>query len=261
MDTKDKVVLDLIKFRSLMGCNVTEIQAKYIWGRAFTKSTKLHFGKSTENKYVQEKVRIAKSNIRYFLIFNWVKFVGISGSVAAGFAKEDDDIDLFIVVKNGTAWIYRGVLMLRNIFGKRIRIKKDGKNVKDKFCINFICEERGLTLDSDMFNFHELMYLIPAYNEGYINYIYSQNPWLRDEYQVKKEFLITKENNPKFVSIFVRFLNALSFAFQLLFMIISRHSPEIKRLKENYKKGRIEFFSSKYKNKRLMKYLEPIQIN
>lgn len=256
MNIEEKRALELMKFRSLMKCNVTEKQAKYIWGRGFIKNTKLNFVKDSENKYAQEKIEITKKNLNYFLVFNWVRFIGISGSVAAGFTKEEDDIDLFIVVKNNTAWIYRGLLMLRNIFGKKIRVKKNGQNVKDKFCINFICEERGLSLDNDMFNFHELMYLIPAYNQRYLNYIYSQNLWLREEYNIKQELLITKENKAKSGSFIISFFNTFAFLSQLLFMLLAKHSPEVKRLKENYKKGRIEFFSSKYKNNKLKKYLE-----
>ena len=107
---------------------------------------------------------------KFLFLYNWVRFVGISGSVSAGFAKEDDDIDLVIVVRDGCAWIYRGILTLRNIKSHFMRTKRDGENVKDLFCINFVIEEKGLTLDSDIFNFHELMYLIPLHNDVITSY-------------------------------------------------------------------------------------------
>ena len=54
----------------------------------------------------------SKKYISFFQILGFVKFIGISGSVAAKIANPEDDIDLFIVVKNGSSWLYRGILKL-----------------------------------------------------------------------------------------------------------------------------------------------------
>ena len=185
-------------------------------------------------------------------MFGLMKFVGVSGSVAAGFAKEDDDIDLFLVVKNHTAWIYRGLIAIKNLFHHRIRRISNGGIVKDKFCVNLICEERDLVFERDIFNFHELMYLVPIFNEKYLNYIYSKNVWLREIYGVKGELLLNRQYASDRSNWLVRIINFKFFAIQLLFMIVSFHRPEIGRLWNNYKRGRIEFFPGDFRKEKLL---------
>ena len=249
-------VVDLIRFKSNMGLAVSMKKAQYIWGKSAVKDLpdeilkKLERGtKESSYKTIKEKIYTAERNIHILYVFNWVRFIGISGSVAAGFVKEEDDIDLFIVVRNNCAWIYRGILTLKNIFNHVIRTKKDGESVKDLFCINFIVEERGLKLNSDIFNFHELMYLLPIYNERYLTYIHSRNKWLLNDFFTNKDLLRSREDSVKRVNIFIRVINYLAFLAQILFMLLTGHRPEIKRLFDNYKEGRIEFFPSGYKKK------------
>lgn len=261
MFTKEinKVVGDFIKFKSNMGLKLSLKKAQSIWGKTVTKFPNgkyLEKGtKDINSVYTLEKVRIAKKHIEDLLILDWVRFIGISGSVAAGFAKEDDDIDILIVVRDGCAWIYRGILTLRNIRKHFVRTNRDGKNVKDLLCLNFISEERGLELDSDIFNLHELMYLYPIYNERYLRYIFKRNLWLNTDYYVQKSNFEKGDLSFKRVNILILVTNYLAYIAQVLFMMISGHRPEISRIVGNYKKGRIEFFPSDYKVK-IMKKLE-----
>jgi len=248
----------LVQFRSLMNTSLSENKVKQIWGKKFLKNldkNTLEILKEKENSNVRKKTEIVKNNIPKLKVFNWVQFIGISGSVAAGFAGKEDDIDLFIVVKNGTMWVYRAVVVFRNLFHNTIRAKRH-KNVKDKLCINLICEEKGLKFDSDMFNFHELMFLIPIYNKEYIRKIYSENEWLVEDYGVKKELLRTRIISKKRANFLIRMINYFSFLFQLLFMKIAKHNPDMERLIKNSKKGRIEFFEYDYREKILKNYLK-----
>lgn len=256
MEDIKKSVENLEKFRGLMGASLKRDDIKRIWGKSFLREFRGKYEQNT-NKIVKEKLEYAGNTIKVLKIFNWVKFIGISGSVGAGFAKEGDDIDVFVVVKNGTAWVYRGVISLLNLFHNKIRAKRH-RIIKNKLCLNMICEERGLEFDMDIFNFHELMFLVPSYNEKYLNFIYSNNLWLRDLYFVKKDLLYTKISNGKEVNIIVRFLNTVFYLLQIFFMYISNHKPNVKRIRSNYKKGRIEFFEEDFKKKKLEKYLKGI---
>lgn len=255
MIDSSKRLVELMEFRSLMGLNVSSNDVKRIWGRRFFKNEKKKSEKQLVNYHVENKIKIAKENISKLLVFNWVQFIGVSGSVAAGFAKEEDDIDLFVVVRNNCMWLYRGIISLKNIFHKKIRTKKDS-DVKDKLCINLIAEERGVEFSNDIFNFHELMYLKPIYNEKYLSYIYSRNEWLRDDYGIKKELTQTKISSTKNVSVFFSIFNSLAFFFQLFFMVLSNHNPEVERLKYNSRNGKIEFFSTQHKEKVVSNYLK-----
>ena len=247
MDIESKALSELKIFRSKMGLGVSREQAKYIWGKNFVKNENVSFDDEITNVEIKRKVEIAKNEIKYLKALGLLKFVGVSGSVAAGFAKDDDDIDVFVVVKNYTSWIYRGIITLKNLFHHRIRMIRNGGMVKDKFCVNLIREERDLIFDDDIFNFHELMYLIPIYNERYLNFIYSQNGWLREGYGVKGELLMSREFVSKKRDWFLRVVNFKFFVLQVLFMIISLHRPELGRLWNNYKRGRVEFFPPNFK--------------
>ncbi len=254
MDVERKALSELQKFRKRMELGVSKEQAKYIWGKSFVKGNDQSFDEEIKNVEVLRKVEIAKNDIKYLKALGLLKFVGISGSVGAGFAKEDDDIDVFVVVKNYTSWIYRGIITLKNIFHHRIRRIRNGDVVKDKFCVNLICEERDLRFESDIFNFHELMYLIPIFNEKYLNYIYSQNDWLRERYGVKNELFVSRIFVSKRSNWLVRIINFKFFVLQLLFMIVSLHKPEIGRLWGNYKRGRIEFYPVGFKGEKIDEY-------
>ena len=200
-------------------------------------------------------MEICENNINKFKVFNWLQFIGISGSVAAGFAKDDDDIDVFVVVKDGTMWLYRGIIVFLNLFHNKIRAKRH-KNIKNKLCLNLICEERGLQFENDLFNFHELMFLKPAYKPDYTNYIYSKNKWLEDDYYVKRDNFRSRIRPKRKVFFLIRFLNYLAFLLQLLFMGITRHNPDIERLRKNFKIGKIEFFEDDFKRKIIDNYLK-----
>jgi predicted nucleotidyltransferase len=247
---------DLLRFRKAMGLGLSKDKIKYIWGRRFLKKLEEEGIKDDMdlNDITLRKLEIAKKEIPKLKVFDWVRFVGVSGSVAAGFAKEGDDIDIFVVVRNGTMWIYRAIIAFRNIFHNKIRAKRH-RDVKNKLCVNLICEERGLEFPNDIFNMHELLFLIPIYNEEYKGYILSVNSWLESDFYVKKELLKSRIIPKKGVFFPLKFLNFLSFVGQLIFMFISGHNPETKRLVENYKKGRIEFFEYKFRIEKLEKYL------
>lgn len=258
-------ILRLISFRSNMGLSLSREKVKYIWDKDVKKKIpksvlkRLDDRREYDNsKIIELKLDIAKKNLNILYVFNWVKFIGVSGSVAAGFAKQEDDIDVFIVVKNGCAWIYRGVLAVRNIFNHVIRTKRDGEHVQDLFCVNFIVEERGLLFDSDMFNFHELMYLIPVYNPKYLKKIYGKNIWLKEVYMIDRRLMKTQKEIDNDVNILFRFMNRCAFLLQLVYMLFTGHRPEIGRLFSNYSNGKIEFFPSYYK-KRILDGLRPLR--
>jgi len=245
-----KCFTELLQFRSLFNKGITNEESIKIWGKEYKGASK---GK--KNIFVEKKVTIAKKNLSVLLIGNLVKFIGISGSVGSGFAKEDDDIDIFVVTRNGIMWLYRALVQIKNIFHRKIRIKGE-KDVKDKFCLNLIAEERGLKFDNDIFNFNELMYLIPIYNEKYLNYIYSQNRWLETEYKIKKENMITKIKPQSDVNILMQILNKFLYYLQLIYMNLARHRPDLERIRENSKKGRIEFFPKKFRERKIENYLK-----
>ena len=250
--------INLKNFRSLMSLPVFKEDIERIWGKQYLKKILKQYPNripnKNENLIVKEKIQRAQENISSLLALNLVKFIGVTGSVAAGFAKEEDDIDVFVVVRDGSMWLYRGLVALRNIFQNKVRAKRH-RDVRDKLCLNLVCEERDLGFQNDIFNFHELMYMKPIYNEKYVNYIFSQNKWLVEEYGIRKELQETEIQSEGSVNLLLRIFNSIFYYLQLFFMIIRRHNPELERLRKNSKKGRIEFFPNDFKEEKVKHFM------
>lgn len=243
MGYRNEFLQKLDRFRKNMGSRLFLEDCKRIFG-----VENKELPKKPSNKVIEEKIRVAKSYISTLNVFNWVKCICVTGSIAAGTALKKDDIDFFVVVRNNTAWIYRGLMLLRGLKTNKLRFAEGG-DVKDLICVNMIIEERGLTYENDIFNFHEIMYLIPIYKEDYINVIYSKNEWL-SKHGVSLsagEYLDERSN------IFLAILNFCAFIIQLLYMYIRNHKPRLYRLWKNYTIGRIEFFPDDFKERSLSK--------
>jgi hypothetical protein len=208
---------------------------------------------------IEKKLNISKNLLEKIVISPFVKFVGVSGSVASEFVKEEDDIDLFIVVKNDTVWIYRFLLYVKNLSEDNIRAKGNS-DVKDKLCINYLVEERGLEFEPDIFNLNELIYLKPLYNNQYLYVIYLVNDWLKDRYLISDKFLSKDKlkvgdlRDIKKRSYFLIPLNFLAFILQLIFMIVTKHNPDLKRLFNGFKEGKVEFYPKDFREEKLKNF-------
>ena len=254
-DRRKEVIEDLHSFRSRIPANLDMNKVKEVWNIDFSAK---HIKKSIQPRknIIEEKIEIAEESLEWMIFKPFVKFVAISGSVASEFADEDDDIDLFIVTKNDTVWIYRLYIYIRNLFKHKVR-SKGSKDVKNKLCINFLAEQRGLLIEEDMFNLNEILFLKPIYNERFQKIIFLNNPWLKDRYFLSEKFLgkdklkvgdvreITKRNYALFP------INFLAFIAQVLFMIVMRHDPDLKRLVKGFIGGRVEFYPKDFKEDKI----------
>lgn len=108
------------------------------------------FSKNRINLWKRNKLLKAKE-LSIFLkkSFPNILFLGISGSVASGHPKENDDIDLIIITKKNKLWLTRFKLRII-IFLKRIPHRKyKQKEIKDEFCFNLWLGEDGLKLPKE----------------------------------------------------------------------------------------------------------------
>ncbi len=194
----------------------------------------------------RDKVEIAKEKIENLLIFDWVKFIAISGSVAAGTVGEDDDIDLLIVVKNNRLWVYRLFLFLKNLGNKQFMHYKDSKQgiCANKLEANYILEEQALVFEQNFFSLHELICLIPVYNLSYYKDILLRNKSLFERYKYREfvnSYTRDRVNSKKIISrnvLFFKILNLICFIFQFLYS-----------LRNGIKKDNMRQFWVWYKNK------------
>lgn len=255
MRLEDWNVLKLVVFRENMNSSLSLPMAKQIFGedtlgllddRVLSLLTK-----QGDLSVVEEKYNYLLQEIDRFLISDWVRYIAITGSVAAQTAKEEDDIDLFVVVKNGRGWLYRGLMLVRNLFTGKVR-SADGRNVRDKFCVNMIVEERGLQFKPDIFNFHELYYMISAYNPSFWFSVISQNEWVKTFGGVfdGEELEVVDER----VAWGMKFLNGLAMFTQILYMLLLFHKPNLRKIFNNYSDGKIMFHPKDFKEEKVSDY-------
>jgi hypothetical protein len=110
-----------------------------------------------------QKQKLIKANKLAELIsgkFSNILFVGVTGSVAAGYPNAKDDIDLMVICKNDSLWITR--LRLRVFIWKnRIPHRKwRAKERADEFCFNLWLEEESLKLPKNKRSLQNAMDLI-----------------------------------------------------------------------------------------------------
>jgi hypothetical protein len=250
-----KNVDTLYQFRSKIPANLTVKKVNDVWGVDIKKSDYKELIEPRIN-VIEKKLNISKNLLDKIVISPFVKFVGVSGSVASEFAKKEDDIDLFIVVKNDTVWIYRLLLYIRN-YSKNIIRAKGNQAVKDKLCINYLVEERGLEFEPDIFNLNELIYLKPIYNKNYLYVIFLLNNWLKEKYFITNKFLgkdklkVGDVKNVMKRNYLLIPINFIAFILQLIFMLVTKHEPDIERLFRGFKEGKVQFYPRDFRKKKL----------
>lgn len=128
----------------------------------------------------REKLKIAQKVARILRLIPSVKLVGVSGALACGNSKENDDIDFFIITKVGQVWTTRFLAtLLLDFLGMRRR--PNDKIFKDKICLNLFLDENDLALGpQDLFLAREIAQLEPLYEKDscYSRFL-SQNLWIK----------------------------------------------------------------------------------
>jgi len=117
--------------------------------------------RNKKNKWKSIKFKKAKDLADLIRIrFKDILFLGISGSVATGHPKKNDDIDILIITKADTLW--------KNRLGLRWWVYKNKiphrgfnkKEVADQFCFNLWLDEKSLKLPQDKQNLRNAVDLI-----------------------------------------------------------------------------------------------------
>lgn len=70
---------------------------------------------------------------------SWVRFVGVSGSVAYGAPSEGDDLDLFVITRRGTLWAFLAAALL----AERLAIRRAPGTTAPVPCLNHVLDERA----------------------------------------------------------------------------------------------------------------------
>lgn len=138
-----------------------------------------------ENAAAEKQLKLAK-RIAYFLTwFPYVKGIAISGSLSKQVAKEDSDIDFFLITKTNRLWISKIFLLILIKFASLLRLDT-------LLCINYIVDESSLEVpEKNIFTATEIITLLPVYGQHSFNRFIEANNWVYSFFPNHKSF-----NNP-----------------------------------------------------------------
>jgi hypothetical protein len=206
-------VKDTIDYAAKFGSciNKKEIEERLISKKHFSKEEIIEVIKNLsckerKNSYYKEK--IYKAEVLANKIgrkFKDILFLGISGSVASGHPKKNDDIDILVITKSNKLWMTR--LWLRWwIYKNQIPHRKYGEGQKkNDFCFNLWLDENSLLLPKSKQNLKnavDLILLKPLVNRNrvYERFITANSwakKWVATPYVNKTKDLRLKEQGLK----------------------------------------------------------------
>jgi len=193
--TKDEIWQKLIKIkikndklksaiRSLSHAKLKDLKLiKYINGYYFLQGKKeIVTLRQRRKRWSEKKLKIVKKIVPLLRLIPSIKLIGITGAMAINNAKEDDDIDLFIVSSRDLLWTTRLLAtLLLQIIGRR---RQPGEiHIKDRVCLNMFVTENHLSVppnERDLFTAHEVTQMKPIYytNQTYQKFLRA-NQWVR----------------------------------------------------------------------------------
>lgn len=138
----------------------------------------------SNNNYFNDKLLLATNFAQEISRrFPTVLFIGVTGSVAARFPKQEDDIDFMIITKANTLWLSRLLIKLHT-FKRRIPQRKPNKpQNKDELCFNLWLDECGLEMPiskQNKKNATDALLMIPLVNKKKtLEQFVGANTWIR----------------------------------------------------------------------------------
>lgn len=137
-------------------------------------------------RFSLQKVKIAENKLRILSKIPWVQMIFLTGSVGSLNAKNEDDIDVWLVVEPKRIWCTRTLDFLLFAFSGRRRLSTDGvvaARVQDKFCFNFYSTTDALELSRHSISYAmQFVDALPVYirSIGIYKKLLSENAWVTD---------------------------------------------------------------------------------
>lgn len=145
-------------------------------------------------KNTDYKINKLNSYVKLFKFIPFIKAVLVTGSVVIQGAREDSDIDLLIICRRNTIWLVR---IYMTIFFDILAIRRKGKNIRDKLCLNHFIDEDNLEIkDKSVYGAFNYKSSMPFYVRD--QYIWAKfikdNLWIEDFFYEAKPTLMDVPN-------------------------------------------------------------------
>ncbi len=133
-------------------------------------------------EWSKEKWEIARKTASKLKMIPTVKMIGVTGALAMGNCKKDDDVDLLIITSRNSLWLTRLLLVLSAPFLGINRRKPNDLNINNKICFNLFLDEDHLKIEPEnLFLAHEIAQVKVIYDKDDIYEKFMQeNKWVRN---------------------------------------------------------------------------------
>ncbi len=122
---------------------------------------------NSANQIVLAKWRAVAQAVSFFGWLPWIKGVWLTGALAAGVVKENDDLDFLIVTDSHRLWLTRFCLVAIGLLLNRYRSRwLPRRSNRDRWCCNIWLEPSALALPPErqtLYEARELMQAVPVY--------------------------------------------------------------------------------------------------
>jgi cytidyltransferase-like protein len=193
-----------------------------------TRTSDLWVDRKTRTTLSKQKLLEAVHVSEKLKLIPWIMAVGVTGSVAVGNARENDDVDFIIITKQGHLWLSRLVVIaLSLLYGKRRSWNHEEEN---SWCFNLWLDDNCLffSAQTPIYTAYEFCQAQWLFSRGGVldallvqnNWVYSVLPNLYREQAARVAQLqkLSESRVWSAVSIITRWLNAVLFLLQRAYM-------------------------------------------
>lgn len=130
-----------------------------------------------------------------------IRFFAIGNTTALGLARDEADIDVFIIVKRGSLWLTRLLIVgLARLFGRR---PGSYFSERDAWCFSFFIDDSDLSLqrfaigENDPYLAHWVIRLLPMLDDGIGQELWRSNEWAWRDRTVQAPWIAWKQLTPR----------------------------------------------------------------
>jgi predicted nucleotidyltransferase len=126
-------------------------------------------------KIADKKWKKTRKIVRWFQLVPYCRMAAISGSLALGNTREESDLDLLIMSKQGRVWTLRVLLSaLTQAMGQR----RHGSVINDKICLNQYLTDQFMEIaPKNLSNAQSLARLVPLFGLSEFRRFSEENDW------------------------------------------------------------------------------------
>jgi len=202
------------------------------------KSTNIALARRKKTFSSLNKIIIGKRFVRIIRWIPGIRLVALTGSVAAGNALPEDDIDLLIITSSSSLWIVRPITLITiSLFFRRRLPCEDPSLTKDAFCPNLWLDSSAMRLPRakrSLYSAHEILQTIPILDKHntYSKFL-RQNAWVKhylaNAYYAKSNSA-TKVQKNNIYGVFIAIvypINILCYVAQKIYMLPKKTTEKV----------------------------------